>query len=92
MRVTDNVTQEGVENLILTFTFRIYRWGIDKFVKSNFHFLLFFTKTIPDLTKNVHLIKDDKGAIKIHQNLIKKEDLKDDKIKKKFMIFYSMTI
>ena len=29
------------------------------------------SKTVPDLTKNVHLVKDDKGALKINQNLIK---------------------
>ena len=31
------------------------------------------SKTVPDLTKNIHLGRDDKGALKINQNLIKNE-------------------
>ena len=53
------------------------------------------SKIIPDLTKSVRLVKDDKGALKINQNLIKKENLKDNKIKKEIddaILFHDNTI
>ena len=43
------------------------------------------SKIVPDLTKNLHLVKDDKGALKIDLNFTKNEkneDVKDDKVKK----------